>query len=193
MQNLYALKDQLSNEIIKFKSCQWQRFLEKLGPHILSTIPFWRRINRFRCKKVSKTIGTLLFEGRQINTDEEKETVFGDKLYNTFSEDTNPRFNEQRRSMINEYFENNTIEREYNDKQTKLFTKRDLKRAIARINSKTSVDVFDISNKILKHVTDTCKERILVLFNRSLLEHDVPNAWRESVIKMIPKKKYRIE
>lgn len=187
-QNLYSLKDQLSDELIKFKSHQWQRFLEKLGPHILSTIPFWRRINRFRGKKTSKTIGTLKVNDTLIKTDEEKATVFSNKLFNTFNEDINPRFCVAKKNTVNEYFDNNSIENDYTNKQATLFSPRDLKRALARINNKTSVDLFGVSNKILKHVSDKCKEKVLLLFNNCLIGRDVPDAWRMSIVKMLPKK-----
>ena len=49
--NLYNLIDHVKEEIIDFRSKQWQKFTLKLGARPLSTKPFWNRINRLKNKK----------------------------------------------------------------------------------------------------------------------------------------------
>jgi hypothetical protein len=80
------------------------------------------------------------------------------------------------------------MEKDYVDKTKKLFTKREFQRALIRINNKTSLDMFGISNKILKKITNVAKEMILELFNKCLSNEYIPKAWRSSIITMIPKK-----
>ena len=47
--NTYKLKIELANELIaRYKQKQWHEFLNRQGKSPLSTIPFWKRINRLR-------------------------------------------------------------------------------------------------------------------------------------------------
>jgi hypothetical protein len=48
----YKLKIELANELIaKYKQDQWTAFLDRQSNSPLSTIPFWKRINRLRESK----------------------------------------------------------------------------------------------------------------------------------------------
>jgi hypothetical protein len=48
----YKLKIALANEVIaKHKQKKWKEFLAKQGKSPLSSIPFWKRINRLRESK----------------------------------------------------------------------------------------------------------------------------------------------
>ena len=50
----------LGETISKFNQNQWNEFLNKMGPHPLSTVPFWKRINRIRKSQQSQNVGTLI-------------------------------------------------------------------------------------------------------------------------------------
>ena len=62
-ENLSSTIDCIKIELKNFRRKQWQDFIDKLGPHPLSSTPFWKRINRFRQKKRAQNIGTLLVDG----------------------------------------------------------------------------------------------------------------------------------
>ena len=193
-ENLYNLKETLKRELIKFKSSQWQSFLDRMGPHMLSTIPFWKRINRYKNKKRSKVIGTLMFEDVEVTTDSGKAELFSDRLYKTFNEDssTNHRYDSNWKTQVDKFFETNQIEKEYSDEQKiafKKITAKEFECAVNRINNKTSTDMFGISNQLLKNTSNVMRVRIINLFNRCLTEKSVPDSWKHSVVMMIPKKK----
>ena len=108
--NLYTLKSNINNEIREFKNAQWRAFLDRIGPKPLSTVPFWKRINRLRNKKRPQTINTLEKDGFELNTDEEKATVFAEKLKATFTPVNNGRYDENHRAKIEEYVRNRKYE-----------------------------------------------------------------------------------
>ena len=57
----YKDKEMEANKAIQeFKHSQWQKFLEQQGPSPLSSIPFWKRINRLRESKRKRKIETLM-------------------------------------------------------------------------------------------------------------------------------------
>ena len=57
----YTELEQLANElIVEHRIAQWNEFLKSQGPHPLSSVPFWKRINRLRSNKRHKKIETLI-------------------------------------------------------------------------------------------------------------------------------------
>ncbi|RNA17472.1 hypothetical protein BpHYR1_022297 [Brachionus plicatilis] len=56
-----------------------------MGKNTLSSRPFWKKINRFRSKKCSKQIPSLLKDGIEFKTDIDKGKIFGNILASTFS------------------------------------------------------------------------------------------------------------
>jgi len=91
----YKLKIELANDLIaKYKQEQWNEFLIRQGKSPLSTIPFWKRINRLRESKRRNSSGALLVDGKLVETSEKKANVFADSLEKKFSNDENPQFKE---------------------------------------------------------------------------------------------------
>jgi hypothetical protein len=188
-ENLYSVKSCLDNELIKFKSNQWQEFLNRLGKDKLSTVPFWRRINRFRFKKKSKNIGTILHDKTVIDTDEGKAEAFSSRLFATFNTNENERYDESHKKMVEKFFEENKIEQLYepSEKSPILFNDKELDCAIKRLNNKTSIDGYGISNKMLGKVSEKMRKKILCLFNNCLKTFKVPDEWKSSTVIMLPK------
>ncbi|RMZ96084.1 hypothetical protein BpHYR1_030808, partial [Brachionus plicatilis] len=51
----------------------------------LSSRPFWRKINKFRSKKLTRQIPSLFKDGKEYNSDTNKGKISGDLLATTFS------------------------------------------------------------------------------------------------------------
>ena len=83
----------------------------------MSFKPFWKRINRFR-NKPNKGIPTLLHESKELRTDIEKATAFGNKLFDTFNE--NPQddslFNSMNKTKIENYIINEEFKKDCSNK-----------------------------------------------------------------------------
>ncbi|RNA05111.1 hypothetical protein BpHYR1_008965 [Brachionus plicatilis] len=59
--------------------------MKKIGKNPLSSRPFWRKINKFRTKKLTRQIPSLLKDGKEYNSDNDKGKIFGDLLATTIS------------------------------------------------------------------------------------------------------------
>ena len=68
----------------------YQDFVDGLGPHPLSNLPFWRRINRLRGQKAQKNITTLKIDGLIVTDEKNKTKIFADRLERVFNDDGNP-------------------------------------------------------------------------------------------------------
>ena len=55
-------------------------------------------------------------------------------------------------------------------------------------NNKTSIDSFGLSNVIIKKIPKEVKEFLVDLINECLEKGELPQLWKNSIIKMIPKK-----
>ena len=64
----------------------------------------------------------------------------------------------------------------------------EIKTAIKSLNSKTKNDAHLISNRSLKELPNSDSENLLIIFNKSLKEHNIPTSWKSAHISMIPKK-----
>ena len=186
---MYKELEFLANEQISdHKMNQWQEFLAKQGKNPLSTIPFWKRINRLRESKRRKKIGLLVVNGQEYSTNREKADLFAENLEKKFNSETNPNFNEFNFKKVEE-FSKTPLENKFSQSEriVKEFTYADLVKALKEMNSKTSNDPFGMSNKMLKHTSNITKEKILKLFNQCLHQRRVPNTWKFSEVSMLLK------
>ena len=91
-EKLKAAEFELGNAIKDFRMKQWSNFVDSMGPSPLSTIPFWRRINRLRNNSHSKNIASLLISDQLISEDVDKANAFADRLEKIFSNENDERF-----------------------------------------------------------------------------------------------------
>jgi hypothetical protein len=175
-----------------FNQSKWKEFIKKMGPHPLSTIPFWRRINRLRNKTQQQNVGDLMIDGLKITTNSGKAKVLADRLEGVFSSDIDPKDDRSNFQDINQKMNDGGIENLYdnNEKNTTTFSMQELTKAIKNINKKTSLDQNGISNRILRQVRHSriAMECLLSLGNKCLTAHDIPTYWKLSTITMIHKK-----
>jgi hypothetical protein len=187
--NFYSLKEAFKRKLAAHQSKKMKKFMKGLGKAPLSTKPLWSRINRTRNLKNNNGIPTLKKEGKFYTTDKEKAQVFGERMREAFSENTNPnQFDDKFKKDIDEYIHNKNFEALYKDKNIKKLKMKELKYALAKINKKTSLDAQGISNLVLKKTTPLFRKVLLILFNKCLEENVLPDEWKESIIKMIDKK-----
>ena len=167
-----------------------ERFLKQDGPHPLSSVPLWRRINRLRNKKPTKNIPNLEENGIKYTTDHDKAQILANRLEDVFNEDKNNDYNKEHFDQINKMVEDDVISKPYSKRKkfVKAFTMRDLTRNLNNINKKTSTDQHRISNKIIKHISEITKECVLVLFNKCIDQKKITSFWKNSIVTMIQKK-----
>jgi hypothetical protein len=186
----YLAHHKFLEELKKFKSNQWNKFMNDLAnKQPLCSKAFWRRIKRIRSHKRSNNIPTLIDQNNaKLDDDKKKATFFLNKLANTFkdNDDYCKTFCETKLEEIKRWknsFDNINLYDEHED-----ITIRELQEALKKINNKTSLDLDNLNNKLLKNSTISMQYIILNLFNKVLKEKKYPKAWKVSQITMIPKK-----
>ena len=162
--------------------------MSKIGQNPLSTKPYWRRINRIRNKKEPKDIPSLIINDTLIELNTDKAKAFGNRLNSIFN---NSELDEVNFNLNHKKFVNNFInKKEYIDKNSDTsfdeITSYELDNANKKIKNKVSIDELGIST--LKHLPANIKINILHLFNRCIQTNYIPGIWKNSLIRMIPKK-----
>ena len=134
----------------------------------MSSIPFWRRINRLRACKRNRGIAELKVNDIKISESKAKADVFAESLSKKFSLEENVNFNRVLKKEIDEKFSDTnfknltaSMNKKYRD-----FSYDELTGAIKSMNSKTSLDGLGISNKMLKVLDPKAKNIVLDLFNK---------------------------
>jgi hypothetical protein len=74
------LEERATELILEFKQEQGREFLARRGNSPVSTIPFWKRINRLREGKKRKQVGNLVVDGIEIVLGKDKADIFAKSL-----------------------------------------------------------------------------------------------------------------
>ena len=186
----YMKFEKLSNELIEeFRITQWNDFLYKQGPHPLSSIPFWKRVNRLRSNKRQSRIETLIINDITYESASNKANIFAKNLEDKFRLESNVLYNSDKKIEIESFFDSGDFDKKYNkyEKKVKEFNLWEIDQAIKVMNTKTSRDPMGLSNRILKNTGPLVRDRLLTLFNWCLIESVVPESWKHSVIRMLLK------
>jgi hypothetical protein len=191
-ENLRNAQIECGDAISVFHQSKWHDFIKKMGPHPLSTIPFWRRINRLHSQPQQKNVADLNVEGVTITTNEGKAKVLADRLENIFTNDENDKFSKDKFDEVENKLANEGVDSFYaqTERQTKPFSMEEMSRAIKKLNRKTSTDQDSISNRLIRQARHSriAMECMLALFNKCIIEKQVPEYWKMSTVTMLHKK-----
>jgi len=187
-ENLNFYNSLIQSEIIKHESEKMLRFIKNLGPRPLSTVPMWRKITRLRNQRRSQEIPTLIVNNIEHETNQAKAEIFEEKMRNTWNDTSDNQFDNETKKKIDDEIESKKFEKTYKQKGFKKVTLRELDKQIAKLNNKTSLDGFGLSNFILKKIPKATREMLVTLINNCLEKGELPQKWKNSIVKMIPKK-----
>ena len=187
---LYEQIEKVKINISDFKSKNWSNFISKLGNCPNSTKAYWNRINRIKNKKQPKSLPNLLINDSILETDEEKANAFSERLSDTFNDSKNVdvNFNESQEVYVNNLINSKTYINDYPNTQYSDISIFELNVTLKKLNSKTSLDLNQVSNKMLKHLPANFKLELLEFMNISIKNGILPKLSKESIITMIPKK-----
>ena len=166
-------------------------FLETLGKTPVSTLPFWKKTNIIGKNKNESTIPTLIKDGVEYSTREEKANLFASKLVKTFNEPETNDFDNKFKEKIDKIINEKSYEQEYknsNKNNVEKFTLKELNSAIRGLNDKTALDSTGLNNGLIKKFPKKTRENLLELFNKCLSEGKLPEKWKLATVIMIPKK-----
>ena len=175
---MYELIRKIKSEINEVRRKSWKNFLEKLGPSPLSTVPFWRRINRFRNKKNKGSIGELEKDGVIYKTNEEKSELFAERLKKVFRIEEYDVFDQEFKEKIHNQLKYNKLL----NKKIKYLPEiilEEVKRELKSINKKTSKDSFGMTNLILKNSPDKVAEKFRDLFNAGIFLKELESCFNK--------------
>ncbi len=86
LKSLYnKLTSQVKISIKNYREGVWAKFIEKLGPHPVSSKVFWDKINQARSKKRAVSIPVLLKDSVEYKNDDDKVKIFSAMLGEIFS------------------------------------------------------------------------------------------------------------
>jgi len=174
--------------ISKHKREKWLEFIKRQGKSPLSSIPFWKRINRLREAKRRAKKSSLTVDGKIISDSKEQANIFAVNLEKKFSHEDNRHFCENNKNKVEEFLRNEfETHFTHSQKTVKEFTMDELVKSINIMNSKTSIDPYGLSNKMFKFIGYSYKMRLLSLFNKCLNEKVVPKGWKHSIVSMLLK------
>jgi hypothetical protein len=74
-----------------------------------------------------------------------------------------------------------------------LISKTELNKTIKNLNNKTSSGLDGICNLVIKKIPENFKILLLQLFNKTIMEAEIPKDWKISEITMIPKKNNELD
>jgi hypothetical protein len=179
------LSNRVKKEIKKHKDEGWKAFLERIGPNFVSSVPFWQRVRKMRSNWSARKIPTLIKEGKVYSEDQEKASLFRDRMESRQSGLSDQKFDNDHKAKVE------ADVKKFIEKNSKFtfepVTMRELKDNISRLKNKSSAGKDGIHNCMLKHLPPNCLQYVLDLSNMSLKEGKIPELWKEARLTMIPK------
>ena len=194
--NFNALSKKLKFAIAEFENDNMNNLIKNVGPHPVSSRPFWNKINNFRKPKNPSFGGSIKSGNVILDKPKDKANLFGSILKETYSaEQSFPYFN-------NLFFNKVNIESELitngteNDSswEGEVFqsyahvTTSDIEWFIKRLKNSKSVGYDGISNHMLKNLSPSFMFILRNLINISYTTASLPKDWKNTKIIMIPKK-----
>jgi hypothetical protein len=179
------LTNQIKSAITDFNSKSWDNFLESLGTGVVSSRPFWNRINAARSSGDSKRLPPLVVDGTKVVDDDGKANLFADLLESTFK-GPDPTLFDQKHRVDTEKKVASFLSSSVSD-DFPLVTVEEVKKLIAKCSKSSAPGLTKIHNMMLRNLPDKFLVLLVRLFNLSLFENQLPEVWKSAKISMIPK------
>ena len=117
--------------------------------------------------------------------------LFSSILNKTFSLTTEHHFNDNFKKQVEDTL-NNLDFNTQNENSKDIFDLREIKLVIKHLNIKSTSGEDQIHNLMLLNSSQDFMKIILYLINQSIKQAKIPQNWKTSLIKMIPKKQKNI-
>jgi hypothetical protein len=131
----------------------------------------------------------LIINDEKFTKNEDKANLFASNLENKFKTDMNDKFSTSNKKKVEDFFQERDFESRFTASQKLVnhFSMQELLKALKEMNSKTSLDPYGLTNKMLNYTGEITRLRILEFFNDCLDQRKVPKNWKFSVISMLLK------
>jgi hypothetical protein len=95
----------------------------------------------------------LIINDEKFTKNEDKANIFASNLENKFKTDMNDKFSTSNKKKVEDFFQERDFESRFTASQKLVnhFSMQELLKALKEMNSKTSLDPYGLTNKMLKH------------------------------------------
>ena len=193
-QKYYLVSRTIKEELALIRNKKWCNFSDEFAKQPMCSTKFWNEIKKLINNDTQKkdTFPTLKHDNNSYETDEQKANLFGKILSETFKTEHNEgEFNDVFRDQIEsevKKFKNITISNNETTKPIEIVNIEKINALFKKIKPTVSHGEDHISNKLMKNVNIKIKMVLVHLFNISISNSIVPERWKRTVVKMIPKK-----
>ena len=163
---------------------KWFHFLNKFGPHPVSSSQFWQIINKTRSQKNSSSIPILTVDGKNFELDKDKADLFASYLGEMFTLDFFG-FCSDFHVKIEKFI----LDYDFEDCDFQEINLEEITNVIKKLKINSAPGEDGIHNWSLKHLSSNGLKLLLKLNNLSL-SAGLPDAWKYATITMIPKKDF---
>jgi len=149
LKSLYnKLTSQVKISIKNYREGVWAKFIEKLGPHPVSSKAFWDKINQARSKKRAVSIPVLLKDSVEYKNDDDKVKIFSAMLGEIFSgKDNEYEFDLNHKKMVNEAVNKHEFSNDYLP-----FSTHEIIKTIKKLKVNSSPGLDRLQNIFLKNL-----------------------------------------
>ncbi|RMZ92829.1 RNA-directed DNA polymerase from mobile element jockey-like, partial [Brachionus plicatilis] len=183
-QKFNLLKKLIDDEIKAVKNKHWLDLVKSLGKNVISSKPFWRKINQTKNQEKENKknqIPTLIMNDIRYTYDNEKALIFGNILESTFSDSNDQYFDE----IFKESVENSLKDKIFKIDGFKPFSISELNIQLKTLNRNSAVGHDKIHNLLLLNSSNEFKNIILLLINKTIENNILPHGWKLATITMI--------
>ena len=181
------LTKKIREEISALENTKWQSFLKKQGKNPVSSKPFWNKIKKFRGSSVANSIPVLKVGNVNYESDDSKANLFASLLKNTFSVETNEKFDSEFKKKVDKTTEDHDYSK-HGYKTQNCFRLQDLNAMLKKLKPYAAPGPDGVHNQMLKNLTVEFRSILLNLINTTIKQSVIPKDWKTSIITMIPKK-----
>ncbi len=164
--------NKLKRRISELKSLNWNSLCESITASSNNSAKMWNKIRNIDGAKSKKTIH---LPGLNIS-EQDKTELFADHFSKVFSNSNNSTINTSTLALMS------------NESECPQISISELEINLKTINKKSCPGLDQITGKMLVNLPQNCLEAILKIFNYSLKNCILPQAWKDSKIILIPKK-----
>lgn len=181
------LKKTIKEEMNAIENQKWEKLTMSLENKIVSSRPFWKKINDKRKKEKKdrgKLFPKLVYNNKCLESEIDKANCFGEILQSTFDNENFQSFDEDFKKEVENYLN----AKDFKDDFYQPVTLMELEKELKSLNKYAASGNDEISNLQLLNLNENFKNLLVKLFNLSVETGCIPNAWKVASISMIPKK-----
>ena len=175
------ISNQIKNEIEKYEETKWEKLCNEARNDHQKSASMWRKIKNMNSENTTKHRKIKIKIGiNETPNDHEITNHFAKTLEETFNIDTN-------KFKCNKEAPNATTKNDF--QESNKITLKELNDTINKLPKRKAAGVDNILYEHITNLPETARTQLLQIYNLSLQTGTIPDRWKLSKIKMVPKPK----